>query len=147
MSEQNMKNVRRLLEEVWSEGNLSVLPEIMAEDVVAHPMQASEPLQGRDGYQHFIAVYKGAFLSQHFTLEEQFASGDKVTTRWTAYVTEDSPDSQHGPDGEPMSISGISVTHHGSDGKIVEGWDAWDTAILLRAAATPDIFEQLAIRI
>ncbi len=147
MSEQNMKSIRRLMEEVWGEGNLSALEEIMAEDVVAHPMQESEPLNGREAYQHFMAVYKGAFLDQRFTIEEQFASGDKVATRWTARITEDSPDSQHGPDGEPITVSGISVTHHGSDGKIVEGWDAWDTAGLLQAASAPDIFEQLAIKI
>ena len=41
MSEQNMSSARRLLEDVWTEGNLSQLPELMADDVVAKTALAS----------------------------------------------------------------------------------------------------------
>ena len=38
MSDTNLHIVRRLLEDVWTEGNLSLLPELIADNAVSHPM-------------------------------------------------------------------------------------------------------------
>ena len=146
MSDQNMQNVRRLLEEVWTQGNLALLPEVMAEDAVSYPMPQFGAVRGRDEYMHFIAVYKGVFLDMSFQIEDQFASGEKVVTRWVAKVTDASGDAQ--PDattGEQLSIDGITITHHNSDGKIIAEWATWDTQSLLHSASAPRVFEQLAV--
>ena len=146
MSDQNIRNVRRLLEEVWTQGNLALLPEVMAEDAVSYPMPQFGAVRGRDEYMHFIAVYKGVFLDMSFQIEDQFASGEKVVTRWVAKVTDASGDAQ--PDattGEQLSIDGITITHHNSDGKIIAEWATWDTQSLLHSASAPRVFEQLAV--
>ena len=146
MSEQNMKIVRSLLEEVWSEGNLALLPDLMADNVVAYPMPQIEPLQGREEYQHFIAVYKGVFLDMRFNLKDQFASGDKVATRWVATVTDISGNAAEDADtGEKIAINGTTITHHDSSGKIVAEWATWDTHSLLLSVGAPRIFEQLEV--
>lgn len=148
MSEENMKNVRRLLEEVWTQGNLSLLPEIVAEDVVSHPMPQFGALHGREEYMHFIAVYKGAFLEMDFNVEDQFASGDKVATRWTSRVKDASGDArQDAATGEQLTIDGTTITHHDSSGKVIAEWATWDTQSLLQSAAAPQIFEQLSISV
>ncbi len=148
MSEGNMKNVRRLLEEVWTQGNLSLLPEILAEDVVSHPMPQFGAVRGREAYKHFIAVYKGAFLEMDFNIEDQFASGDKVATRWTSRVTDASGDArQDAATGEQLTIEGTTITHHDSAGKVIAEWATWDTHSLLQSAAAPQIFEQLSINV
>ena len=74
MSDQNMRNVRRLLEEVWTQGNLALLPELMAEDTVSYPMPQMGAVTGRDEYRDFIAVYKGLFLDMSFELCVSFSS-------------------------------------------------------------------------
>ena len=71
MSEQNMKNVRRLLEEVWTQGNLALLPEVMAHDSLCYPMPQFDAVRGCDEYMAFIAVYKGTFLDMSFKIEDQ----------------------------------------------------------------------------
>jgi ketosteroid isomerase-like protein len=148
MSDQNMQNVRRLLEEVWTQGNLALLPEVMAEDVVAYPMPQFGAVRGRDEYAHFIAVYKGVFLDMSFHLEDQFASGEKVVTRWVTRVTDAAGDAQQdATTGEQLSIDGITITHHNSDGKIIGEWATWDTQSLLQSASAPRIFEQLAVSV
>lgn len=148
MSEQNMKNVRSLLEEVWTQGNLALLPEIMAEDVVAYPMPQMDALRGREDYQHFIAVYKGVFLDMKFHIEDQFASGNKVATRWIATVTDPSGESsQDAATGERLAIDGTTITHHDSSGKIIAEWATWDTQSLMQSVGAPRIFEQLAVNI
>jgi len=148
MSEQNMKNVRRLLVEVWTEGNLALGPELMAADVVAYPMPQFEALHGPEAYMHFIAVYKGTFLDMSFDIQDQFASDNKVATRWVSSVTDAAGDAkQDAATGEQLKIDGITITHHDSDGKIVAEWATWDTQSLLQSAAAPQIFEQLTVSV
>ena len=148
MSEHNMKVVRRLLEEVWTQGNLSLLPELVSADAVSHPMPQFGALKGFEEYQHFIAVYKGAFHDMTFAIEDQFASGGKVATRWTSTVTDASGNAVSGSgEEEHLVIDGITITHHDDSGKIVGEWATWDTQALLHSAAAPRIFEQLAIKV
>ena len=148
MSEKNMQIVRRLLEEVWTQGNLSLLTELVATDSVSHPMPNFGPLHGPDEYKHFIAVYKSAFHDMDFEIEDQFASGNKVATRWITRVTDASGHPVQDPhSGDPLTIEGTTITHHDSEGKITAEWATWDTGSLLQSAAAPQIFEQLSISI
>ena len=147
MSEKNMQIVRRLLEEVWTQGNLSLLSELLSENSISHPMPHFGALKGPEEYKHFIAVYKGAFHDMTFNIEDQFSSGDKVATRWTTMVTDVSGDArQHDQTGEQLILEGTTITHHDSSGKIVAEWATWDTGSLLQSAAAPQIFEQLSIK-
>ena len=147
MSEQNRKVVRRLLDEVWTQGNLALLPELVAEEAVARPMPQMGAMRGPEEYMNFIAIYKGAFRAMDFTIEDQFAADGKVATRWTTSVTDASgEDSQDAADGERVTIDGITITHHDSSGKIIAEWATWDTHSLLNSAAAPQIYEQLAIK-
>lgn len=146
MSEQNMKIVRRLLEEVWTQGDLSVLPEIVSENAVSYPMPQMGALHGCEEYRQFIAVYKSVFLEMKFHIEDQFGSGNKVATRWTSRVTDTSGDDQaDAATDNQVTIDGTTITHHDSEGMIIGEWATWDTQSLLQSAAAPQIFEQLSI--
>ena len=148
MSEQNMQIVQRLLQEVWTQGNLSILPELMAEETVAYPMPQMGALNGREEYRNFIAVYKGIFLDMSFEIQDQFGAADKVATRWISRVTDASGDAtQDAASGEQLTIDGITLTHHDDTGRIVAEWATWDTQSLLQSATAPQVFEQLAIKI
>jgi predicted ester cyclase len=148
MSEQNMKVVRRLLDEVWTQGNLSLLQELIAADAISHPMPQFGAVEGPEGYQQFIAVYKGAFHDMAFTIEDQFSSGNKVATRWTSRVTDESVEAGPGTDAnEQVTIEGTTITHHDDTGKIIAEWAAWDSQSLLQSAAAPQVFEQLSIKV
>ena len=148
MSEKNMQVVRRLLEEVWTKGNLSLLPDLVAENAESHPMPNFGALHGPEEYKNFIAVYKGTFHDMAFTIEDQFDSGDKVATRWTSRVTDVAGDAVSDEQtGEQLTIDGTTITHHDSSGKITGEWATWDTGSLLQSAAAPQIFEQLSIKI
>ena len=144
MSEQNMNTVRRLLLEVWTQGNVALLPELLAEDALSRPMPQMDALRGPDEYMHFIAVYKGAFQEMSFNIEDQFAADNKVATRWVATVIEAADDDNSS---EPIAIDGVTITHHASDGKIISEWATWDTHSLVESAAAPQIYEQLSIKV
>ena len=144
MSEQNMNTVRRLLQEVWTQGDLALLPELLADNALSRPMPQMGALQGPDEYMHFIAVYKGAFQDMSFSIEDQFSADNKVATRWVATVSDVG---SGGGSGEQISIDGTTITHHDSDGKIIAEWGTWDTHSLLESTAAPQIYEQLSVNI
>jgi predicted ester cyclase len=148
MSEQNMKIVQRLLEEVWTQGKLPLMPELVAQECVSYPMPHMGAVRGCEEYRNFIAVYKGIFLDMSFEIQDQFASGDKVATRWISRVTDPSGDAtQDTATGEQLSIDGITLTHHDATGKIVAEWATWDTQSLLQSTTAPQVFEQLSIKV
>ena len=145
MSEQNMLIMRRLLEEVWSDGNLSLLPELMDANSVCHGTPHEMTLEGITQYEQRIAVYKGMFPEIRFVVEDQFASGDKVATRWTASIQEDTEAARRDTDtGEPITVSGITISRF-ENGKIAEHWDTWDTATLLESSSIPNVMDALTL--
>ena len=148
MSQQNIKVVQRLLKEVWTEGDFSLLPELMAEETVSYPMPGMGAINGREEYMHFIAVYKGVFLDMSFAIEDQFSDDGKVATRWTTSVTDPSGDAAvHSETGEQITIDGITITHHDDSGKIIAEWATWDTQSLLLSTTAPQVYEQLAVKV
>jgi predicted ester cyclase len=139
-----MKVVRRLLGEVWSEGNIALLPELLAADCSAHPMPQMGALTGPEEYMQFIGIYKSAFKDMSFHIEDQFAGDNKVATRWVSTVTEPG----EGPGaGEQIAIDGITITHHRDDGRIIGEWGTWDTHALVESAAAPQIYGQLSMKV
>jgi ketosteroid isomerase-like protein len=76
-SEDNKALYRRGFEEVWNKGNLAVVDEHNAANVVTHT-PPGPPLQGTEAFKQFIQMYRSAFLDVQFTIEDQIAEGDKV---------------------------------------------------------------------
>src|SRR2546421_1614242 len=88
MSDQNKALARRSFEEVWNNGNLAVINELVAPNATFH--DASVPggkFTGPEGLKQFVQIYKGAFPDVRITINDQVAEGDKVVTRWTATGT------------------------------------------------------------
>ena len=85
MSEQNKAQVRRVIEEIYNRGDLDVVDEVAASDLVIHA--SSEDIRGRDGVKRYVAALRAGFPDLHLTIEDQIAEGDMVVTRWTARGT------------------------------------------------------------
>jgi steroid delta-isomerase-like uncharacterized protein len=126
MSEQDKAAARRVLE-AWNNGELDAFDELFAADAVDHDSQnpfAGE--RGPGGVKKVASMYRAAFSDTHFTIEQQFADGDYVVTRWTATGTQDGELMGMPATGKAIEISGIGIDRF-QDGKIVETWGNWDT--------------------
>jgi steroid delta-isomerase-like uncharacterized protein len=78
MSVENNKAVlRRLIEEAFNKGNLSVVDALLATDWVYHGIEGME-LKGRDGFKQFVSMYRTAFPDLQITIDDMIAEGDKV---------------------------------------------------------------------
>ncbi len=72
--EQNKAALKRLYDEVWNKGNLSVIPELVS------PNYHYGDYKGLDGYRQLVAMQRAAFPDVRFTVDHGGCEGD-----WLAY--------------------------------------------------------------
>ncbi|MCL4846373.1 MAG: ester cyclase [Acidobacteria bacterium] len=129
MSEPNRTLVTRLWEQVWNEGRLEVIDEVIAVEWQTHDA-ANPGVRGREGLQQLVTKYRTAFPDLHFAIEDMVAIGDKVVTRWHATGTHLGPLDGLAPTGQHGETPGITIDRI-VDGRIHESWTSWDTLGLL----------------
>ena len=130
MSEENKAVARRFFE-LWEQGDLDALGEVLAQDSVDHDPYNPHGQEGLEGAKKTIAMYRDAFPDISFTIEDQLVDGDKVATRWTATGTHQGELMGMQPTGKKATLSGITIDRI-EDGRIVEGWTNWDTLALMQ---------------
>ncbi|MGH2543748.1 MAG: ester cyclase [Ardenticatenaceae bacterium] len=119
MSEQNKALLRRAIEEVYNQGNLAAIDELVASDFVIY--MPSQEIRGREGAKQYVATLRAGFPDIHFTIEDQIAEGDRVVTRWTAHGTHTGNFQGIPPSGKQVRVTGTDVDRI-ADGKAVECW-------------------------
>ena len=124
-------NVRRLYHDVWNTGNLPVIDELFVSDAALDFLPPGL-LTGTAGLKQFITMYRTTFPDIHFTIEDMIAEGKKVVTRWIATGTHVGSLMNIPPTGKPVSVHGISITHHDVSGKVVQSWSTFDQLGLLQ---------------
>ena len=118
-TERNKQLVQRYWEEVWNQGNLGLIPELFASDMV-------------DGQHYFLSRTLHAFAESVVTIEDMIAEGNKVVTRyrWDA-VHRAVWDMELGgismavpPTGKRVWDRGIAIFRVADD-KLAENWSEW----------------------
>lgn len=132
MYSSNEALVRKWFEEVWNQGRVEAIEEMMAADCVAHGLElGGSDLHGHDGFKSVHALFRGAFPDIHITVEEVIVSGDMTAARFLGWAT-------HAGDQLGVAATNKRVTFTGMnfarwrDGKIVEGWNNVDMLGLLK---------------
>jgi steroid delta-isomerase-like uncharacterized protein len=137
MSEENKAVARRFFE-VFSEGNVEALAEILAPDAVDHDAYNPFASEGLEGAKKTIAMYREAFPDISFELEFQVAEGDYVCSRWIGTGTHEGPLMGMEPTHKTSTVTGIGVDRI-ENGKIVESWNNWDTlGMMQQIGAIPE---------
>jgi predicted ester cyclase len=129
-TETNKSIVRRYVEEVQNQGNLTALDELTAPAYVNHSAPPGVPLN-REGLKQLATMFREAFPDGQMTIEDMVAEADRVATRKTFRGTHR---------GELMGIQGTGKTvaiglmdiARLADGKVVETWHAGDDLGLLQ---------------
>jgi steroid delta-isomerase-like uncharacterized protein len=129
--EENKAIVRRLNDEVWTDGRLEVIDELIADDFVTTVVGAPEQIRGPQGFREFVVMYRKAFPDLRITVDEQIAEGDIVVTRWTATGRNEGELMGMPATGKQATTAGININRI-SGGKLVEGWGLFDQLGLLQ---------------
>ena len=137
MAGQAEESVRRLLTEVMGRGDVSLLPELVTDDVVVHSAFSPEPIVGLEAYRAFIATIVGLLGEVRFDVEDVLIDGDRAAIRWRAHLVSEA---------EEPGILGIHMVRCAEDGRIREAWGTADT-VSLAAAAEPAAMEKLTLEL
>jgi len=129
-TEANMAIVRRHTEEFWNQGTLDIADEIHTADYVFHDPSAPE-IRSSEAYNQFVVMYRTAFPDIHFTIEDLFAVGDKVVSRWSCTGTHQGELMGIPPTGKSSTNTGIDIFRL-SGSKIAEEWVHWSTLRMLQ---------------
>lgn len=125
MSEsENLELAREFTEEVWGGGNLEVIDDYLADDF---KMGLTVPGMGtdREAYKQLAGMLQSAFPDLETSIDDTFASGNRVVQRWTASGTHEGELFGAPATGKPASFAGISI-YEIEDGKIQQDWTVSD---------------------
>jgi steroid delta-isomerase-like uncharacterized protein len=131
MSEQNKNNVRRLFEEVWNKGNMSVTDELFSSNYNHHDSSSPDLGRGPESEKKRATLYRNAFPDIHLTIEEIIAEGETVVARWSCRGTHKGDLNGIAPTGKQFNITGVSIARF-TNGKMFEGYINWDALGLMQ---------------
>lgn len=135
-TDENKGIVRRYYEDAVQGGDVALLDELVAEDVVNHDPLSDETLtpeeaRGFEGFRRHVEVFREAFPDGSFTIEDLVAEDDRVLARFTMEGTHEGRFAGFEPTGNRVS-SPTMVLYRIEDGKIAERWQESDNMDFLQ---------------
>ena len=112
-------------------GNVSVADEVFHADCVIHINGNAQRDLSLGGFKQMVAGLLAAFPDLHFTINDQFTSGEKVSTRWIATGTNTGPFGEMQPTGKKVEIEGLIIDYV-KNGKVKKRWELWDQMAMMQ---------------
>lgn len=128
----NRHKARRLYEDAFGRGLLSVIDEFVAQDLYDHLHQQ----EGRKKFKRTIAKLHNTFPNLKLHIEAQIADNEEVTTHCVLSGTDQGGVLWYPPTNKTATFSGIYKDRF-SDGKLVEHWGEVDMLGLRRQLGLP----------
>lgn len=130
-AERNRELGRRYFEEVWNQGKVAALDELLAPEYVNHTPSTPNPPPGPAGLKPIVLGMRTAFPDLHYTIEDIVATDDAVVMRVHMTGTHRGDLFGLAPTGKPVSVEQINIEHI-RDGRIVEHWRITDELALMK---------------
>jgi predicted ester cyclase len=126
MSEENKRIARRLLEELFEQGNLDAADELIHPDFVNHQAPPDNP-QGPEGLKETVAWLRGLWGPMRAEIEDEICEGDKVVARLTMHGHHVGEFLGKPPTGKEFAAEHIHIWRL-VDGKVIEHWSVRDAS-------------------
>ncbi|UUU24428.1 ester cyclase [Streptomyces sp. DSM 40750] len=133
--------VRRFFEALATKGELPPLNDLLVEDFHDHDPANPQDAIGMDAVRREAEMWRAGF-DFSFTVEDQFAQGDRVCTRWTWNATHKGDFLGIAATGKKVSMSGTTIHRCTADGKLAEGWWQFDRLGLMGQLGALEGLEQ-----
>lgn len=141
-AQQNITLVKKLFDEYYTKGNLSIADQIFTNDVKLVDDSTPNFKGGLSGLKQRETMYKTAFPNKTLKIDDILATEDKVVVRWTAQGTHKGDLQDIPPTGKNFKIHGISI-YTMSNGKISSINQVWDRLGLLEQIGVVEPAEAL----
>src|SRR5687767_7709992 len=115
MSEEfNKSIIRRIWKEVWQEGNLAVIDELIDANHVLHAYPEDLDYgSGAEGFKRLVSTNRTNLPDAQLTIEDLIAEADKVVTRYSVRTA------------SSATTTGIWIDRI-QDNQVAESWVDWD---------------------
>jgi predicted ester cyclase len=124
MSEENKRTTRRVLDELFEQGNMDAADELVHPDFVNHEAPPDNP-QGPEGLRETITWLRGLWGPMHFDIEDEITEEDKVVARVVMHGKHVGEFLGKEPTGKEFATKQIHVWRL-EDGKMIEHWSVRD---------------------
>jgi steroid delta-isomerase-like uncharacterized protein len=121
---------RRIADEVWTQGKLDVIDELIAPDFVGSSPTDGE-FHGTDGFRQLVERYHSAFSGIEMRIERLVAEADWVATSWSARGAHTGELMGIAPTGREATVTGMQFSRV-HDGKLVESHGLFDALGMLQ---------------
>ncbi len=134
-TEDNKALARRAAEEMWNQGNVDVVDDLVDPQAIGHDQgEGMRP----EHLKQAVREFRQAFPDIHFTVDSQVAEGDDVVSFSTMRGTHRGELRGIHPTGRTVTVKGVSHIRI-RDGKVVEEWVQFDQLGMLKQLGTiPD---------
>jgi steroid delta-isomerase-like uncharacterized protein len=124
VQERNALVAQRVWDEVWHQGDFTVMAELFDPNLVRHDPNGNE-LHGPGQTEQFMRKFRAAFPDLHYTVDDVIAHDDKVVTRYHLQGTHLGDALGFPPTKKKVNYSGILIQRF-ANGKIIEQWTEAD---------------------
>jgi steroid delta-isomerase-like uncharacterized protein len=133
--EENVAMMQRWFNEVWNEGRVQTIYDLMDENAIATGQdQPGVEIHGPGDFVKLFNRLHGAFPDIRVTVEDAFGAGDRVVVRWSAVMTHTGDHLGVPATNKSVRVTGITIAQI-QNGKIIRGWDNWDQLALAEQLA------------
>lgn len=123
--------VRNWNEQVWRQGNLDVIDDLVADDFVARDPGRPEPVRGPDGVREMVEVVRSAFPDVDVELQDCIVENDRIAVRNTITGTHDGEYFGIEATGESVEVDVVAFQRI-EDRRYVEEWRLLDSLSFLQ---------------
>jgi predicted ester cyclase len=141
----NKELVRRLVERGFNHGDLDVVDELVAPDVVTHNPLILDAPTGPESVRGGIAMIRRSFPDLHAEIVDLLAEGDRVAVFLRLSGTNEGDYRRGGATGERASFRAFFIWRV-ADGRLAENWGVADRFALLQQLGIIPSDDELAAR-
>lgn len=124
--EQNRQMGMRMTRDIWNQGKLEVVDELLSNDYVGHVPNQPGPVRGPDGFKQMVQSFRTAMPDLRLNVNDQIITSDRLVLYWTATGTNTGPMGEIPPSNNAVSVEGVTILRI-AGGKIVQEWEVFDT--------------------
>jgi predicted ester cyclase len=123
-SEQNKQVTRRVLDQLFDQGDFDVTDELIHPEFVNHEAPPSNP-QGPEGLRETVSWLRGLWGPMRFEIHDEICERDKVVARVTMHGRHVGEFLGRAPTGREFATKQIHIWRI-ENGKVIEHWSVRD---------------------
>lgn len=129
--EQNRCLVTRYFDEVWNQGKLEVLDELIAPGYINHSPRTPNPKPGPEGLKPIVEAIRRGMPDVNYAIQDMVVAPDKVAVRLVVTGTHTGDFFGIAPTGKRVTVNQFQIERIES-GKIVEHWRQTDDLAMMQ---------------